>query len=37
MDLYFALIVLAAFWAGVFLTLGAMEEHRSDAQGRLSR
>jgi hypothetical protein len=32
MDLYFAFIVLTAFWSGVFLTLGAMEEQALKAR-----
>jgi hypothetical protein len=34
MDPYFALVVLAAFWSGVFLTLGAMEQQNARATSR---
>ena len=37
MDLYFALVVLTAFWSGVFLTLGALEERAGRAGPKLTR
>jgi hypothetical protein len=35
-DPYFAVIVLLAFWSGVFLTLGALEDRRSTRRAQVN-